>query len=91
MKLLVHLVRADVRRFRLLLVGWALIEVLNTVFNGVQPVLAGDPRTQTAIGLLGTVLFLSRWFGMFLIVTLVFGALFLSGRVNKGEDIHITE
>ena len=30
-------------------------------------------------------------FILFLIVTLVFGALFLSGRVNKGEDIHITE
>lgn len=30
-------------------------------------------------------------FIVFLIVTLVFGALFLSGRVNKGEDIHITE
>ena len=27
----------------------------------------------------------------FLLATLVFGALFLSGRVNKGEDIHITE
>jgi sugar phosphate permease len=30
-------------------------------------------------------------FILFLIVTLVFGGLFLSGRVNKGEDIHITE
>ncbi len=28
---------------------------------------------------------------LFLIGTLVFGGLFLSGRVNKGEDIHITE
>lgn len=28
---------------------------------------------------------------LFLITTLVFGGLFLSGRVNKGEDIHITE
>lgn len=26
-----------------------------------------------------------------LILTLLFGALFLSGRVNKTEDIHITE
>ena len=30
-------------------------------------------------------------FVLFLILTLVFGGLFLSGRVNKGEDIHITE
>lgn len=28
---------------------------------------------------------------LFLIATLVFGGLFLSGRVNKNEDIHITE
>jgi sugar phosphate permease len=30
-------------------------------------------------------------FILFLIGTLVFGGLFLSGRVNKGDDIHITE
>ena len=28
---------------------------------------------------------------VFLIATIVFGGMFLSGRVNKGEDIHITE
>lgn len=28
---------------------------------------------------------------LFLIATLVFGGLFLSGRVNRREDIHITE
>ena len=28
---------------------------------------------------------------LFLIGTLAFGGMFLSGRVNKGEDIHITE
>lgn len=28
---------------------------------------------------------------VFLIVTIVFGAMFLTGRVNKTEDIHITE
>jgi len=28
---------------------------------------------------------------VFLVATLVFGGLYLSGRVNKGEDIHITE
>lgn len=28
---------------------------------------------------------------VFLILTLIFGGLFLSGRVNKNEDIHITE
>jgi sugar phosphate permease len=28
---------------------------------------------------------------VFLIATLVFGGLFLSGRVNKNDDVHITE
>jgi heme A synthase len=28
---------------------------------------------------------------VFLIATLAFGGMFLSSRVNKGEDIHITE
>lgn len=28
---------------------------------------------------------------LFLIGTLTFGGMFLAGRVNKGEDIHITE
>ena len=28
---------------------------------------------------------------VFLILTLTFGALFLSGRMNKTEEIHITE
>ena len=28
---------------------------------------------------------------LFLIGTLAFGGMFLSGRVNKGDDIHITE
>ncbi|CAN5744184.1 hypothetical protein BH24ACI3_BH24ACI3_08800 [soil metagenome] len=28
---------------------------------------------------------------IFLVSTLIFGGLFLSGRVNKNDDIHITE
>lgn len=28
---------------------------------------------------------------VFAVLTVVFGGMFLSGRVNKGEDIHITE
>ncbi|MBK8466076.1 MAG: hypothetical protein IPL32_09605 [Chloracidobacterium sp.] len=28
---------------------------------------------------------------VFALLTVVFGAMFLSGRVNKSEDIHITE
>lgn len=28
---------------------------------------------------------------VFLLATLVFGGMFLSGRVNKNDDVHITE
>ena len=39
--------------------------------------------TGSTIWLLGFILFL--------VLTLVFGGMFLSGRVNKTEEIHITE
>jgi len=28
---------------------------------------------------------------VFTVLTIIFGALFLSGRINKTEDIHVTE
>jgi hypothetical protein len=71
MKLVAHLVRADVRRFRLLLAAWVLIEVLSTVFTGVRPVLEANPRLVTSVQLLGTLLFLTRWLGMIVIIPLV--------------------
>ena len=40
-------------------------------FTGVRPALAADPRLMTAIDVMGTVLLLTRWLGLFLIVPLV--------------------
>lgn len=71
MKHLIHLVRADVRRFRLLLAIWMLIQIMDAVFRGVRPALAADPRLATAADLLATVLFLTRWLGLIVIVPLV--------------------
>jgi hypothetical protein len=71
MNLLAHLVRADVRRFRLVLAGWLLIEILNTVLTGLGPLLASDRPPMPWAALLGTVLFLTRWLGMIVIVALV--------------------
>ena len=71
MTLVAHLVRSDARRFRLLLAAWVLIEIADTVFTGVQPLLPADPRTSTAIGLLAMLLFFARWLGMIVIVALV--------------------
>ena len=68
---LLHLVRADVRRFRVLLALWVLIQVIDTVVTGVRPALASDQRLATLVGMTGTLLFLTRWLGMFVIVPLV--------------------
>ena len=57
----------------------ALVSLILTVVSFLMYQRSGDNK----LWLVGFVLFL--------IATLVFGGLFLSGRVNKGEDIHITE
>jgi hypothetical protein len=71
MKYVAHLVRADVRRFRLLLAMWVLIQIGDAVFRGVRPALAVDPRVAVPIELLATVLFVLRWLGTIVIVPLV--------------------
>lgn len=71
MTLLGHLVRADVRRFRLLLAAWIAIVVLDAAVTGVQPLVAADQRLSWTIALLATVLFLARWLGMAMIAALV--------------------
>jgi hypothetical protein len=70
-KLLFHLMRADVRRFRMLLGVWVLLQILDTIFTGVRPVLASDARLVTLVELMATILFLTRWLGLILIVALV--------------------
>jgi hypothetical protein len=66
-----HLVRADARRFGLLLAVWVLIEAAATIFRGVRPALVADARMVSALELLGTVLQFARWLGMLLLVALV--------------------
>lgn len=58
--------------------GLALISAIATVISFWQ----FQSHGQTYWIILGIV---------FLIVTVVFGSMFLTGRVNKTEDIHITE
>ena len=56
----------------------ALVSAVGAVFSWLQ-------YTKSANNLFLVV------FGVLVIGTIALGALFLSGRVNKGEDIHITE
>ena len=71
MKHLLHLVRADVRRFRILLALWVLVVIAETVFRAVHPTLADEPQLSMMFNLLATVLFTTRWLAMVLIVALV--------------------
>ena len=57
---------------------FALISAVIAVFSFLQ--------YQKTAGALWIILTL-----VFLVATLILGAMFLSGRVNKTEDIHITE
>jgi hypothetical protein len=76
---LVHLVRADARRFRGLLAIWTLVAIAGALFRVIRPVLAGDPKLSMMLDLLATVLFATRWLGMILIVALVVQAYPLVG------------
>jgi hypothetical protein len=55
----------------LLLAMWVLVQIVDTIVTGVQPALASDPRLVTAISVMGTVLFLTRWLGLLLVVPFV--------------------
>lgn len=61
----------------------ALISVILAGFFFYTYVSQADAESASTIPFLGAI--------AFTIATLIFGALFLSGRVNKTEDIHITE
>jgi hypothetical protein len=78
---LLHLVRSDLRRFRVLLAIWVLVVVCETIFRGLRPVLAGDPRPDMALELLGTVFMVTRWLGM-----IVIGALVVQTHPLVGSD-----
>jgi hypothetical protein len=68
---LAHLVRADVRRFRLLLAAWLLIQIMSAAFTLARPALLASQPLAAAGEVLGTVLFVARWLGLLVIVPLV--------------------
>jgi len=67
----VHLVRTDVRCFKLLWSVWILIHVADTIFRAVRPALFGDPRFEASLDLVAGILFLLRWLGLIVIVPIV--------------------
>jgi hypothetical protein len=71
MKQLLHLVRGDLRRFRILLALWMLVVIGETVFRGVRPTFADERQLSMMFNLLAAVLSTTRWLGMVVIVALV--------------------
>jgi hypothetical protein len=76
-----HLIRADLRRFRVLLAVWVLVAIAETIFRGVRPVFGGDPRPDMAFELLATVFMAAWWLGM-----IVIGALVVQTHPLVGSD-----
>lgn len=72
MRLVQHLVRADIRQFRLLLAVWLILVVSGAILDGVRPMLAADLAVRSAAGLVGSLLWLAELlFGVALIALLV--------------------
>lgn len=71
MKHVAHLLSADIRRFRVLLAVWVLIQIVDTVFKGVRPALGLDSRLLVTLDLLAALLYLIQWLGLIVLVPLV--------------------
>jgi hypothetical protein len=71
MSLIPHLLRWDVRRFRVLLAVWVVLVAANTVLEGVWPALAADLATRHTVGLIGNLVWLARLLLIFVLAALV--------------------
>lgn len=71
MKLLAHLVRFDLRRFRWVILLWCLLVAADIVVTGVRPALIGDIFRYENVGMVGGLLWAAIEIGMAVIVPLV--------------------
>ena len=71
MKLLRHLIAADLKRHRLLLAVWLFVVASKAIIDGVQPTLAGDAALSRIAGLLGFVLGMAELLLMIVLVPLL--------------------
>ena len=71
MKLIVHLLSADVRRFRLMIGLWIAISAVSTAIEGVRPLFASDVFSMNAIGVAGDLVWLAKLFFGFVLIPLV--------------------
>jgi hypothetical protein len=66
-----HLLRWDVRRFRLLLLLWLLLVAVNAVLEGTWPAIAVAMASRSTVGLTGNLLSLAEVLFSVVLITLV--------------------
>jgi hypothetical protein len=71
MTLFWHLIAADLKRHRLLLIAWLVVITAAATLEAVTPLLAADASVGAATGLLGSLLSLTEWLLMAFIVAQV--------------------
>lgn len=81
MNLALHLLRWDLRRFRLLLAVWVVLVATNAALEGVWPMLAADVATRHMVGLIANLVWLAR-----LLLTFVLAALVVQAHPLVGTD-----
>jgi hypothetical protein len=60
MSLMLHIIRADVRRFRIAILLWTLVTAASALLQGIAPLVAVQRQQAAAIGLAAAVLWLAR-------------------------------
>jgi hypothetical protein len=70
MKLMAHVMRADLRQFRLAILVWVLLVTAEAVLTGVRPTM-GDVRAYGNVGMILNLLWFARQVAMLLLVPLV--------------------
>jgi hypothetical protein len=81
MRLLAHLIVADIRRHRWLLCLWLLVLVASTVVQGVRPAIAAQPAAANTIALLDALLLIVR-----LLLRVLLAALVVQTHPLVGSD-----
>ena len=71
MRLLAHLLAADLRRHRLLVAFWLLVVASTAILDGVRPTLATDPALRGMAAFLGSLLWLAELLLRIVLVALV--------------------
>ena len=71
MKLLLHLLSADIRRFRLMIGLWVVVSAASTALDGVRPMFASEAFGMNGIDVAGDLVGLAKLLFGFVLIPLV--------------------